>query len=711
MAQYRPSSLIPSTLTPSYSIDATVANSFRCQINGTSPTTKYRLKILKNDSTSTPVYDSGIVTLTTPLFPVSYDGTPNELIVSVPSTSGMVNGTQYKWAISSYWSDTLFLESYENVFNAYSSPTLVMSAIPAIVASKDYIFTAVYTQAQGITIEKFGWQLRNADTHTDILNTIDSNNIYSADLKLPYDGLFSGTNYEIRVKCWLANGIDIETEYSPFSVQYVITPFTGDVTTRQTCNSGILIEWPNVSYILGTVTGNYSFQKTKEEYIKTYCLDLPSGSYITYDNINRKAMSISSDSSHIISFFMERSSTEKVIYSATGVDELGAPFNVSLKYTGFNFSLSVLYKGITTTTQIFVSGEFDFWFVFGISPGKVFYSTYSTNMDGLYPSPFLYPSTTLYPKSQTFGPDVSNSTTIGIPKTCTYNSLIINGASQTNYLWVTEGSISQERMDALKTISVEPTWTNDTILLATFNQSLGAGNYVGETDLTKWLVYRQDTGSSVLKHIFNVMPEKSYVIDYSVTNQSSYTYYIFPSFVGGIGDPMISGIISVMWWDWVLMVCDPSDDKNTFYVDNVFRFDLDLTSGAMSNNTSFSVLENFTRYSKIQHSNSNYWTGTLTALLGNCAITYSDTVEKMNEIKALTTDGRTKFLKDRKGNLWKVRISAPVSEQIGDAFREQQVSVTLNWMEVGDANSDVIVESPLLTLEEIQVAMDNCRIG
>ena len=40
MGQYRPSGLIPSTLTSDYTIDATVANDFRCRINGTSPTTK-----------------------------------------------------------------------------------------------------------------------------------------------------------------------------------------------------------------------------------------------------------------------------------------------------------------------------------------------------------------------------------------------------------------------------------------------------------------------------------------------------------------------------------------------------------------------------------------------------------------------------------------------------------------------------------------------
>ena len=126
MGQYRPSGLIPSTLTSDYTIDATVANDFRCRINGTSPTTKYQLKIMKNDAASTAVYDSGVVTLAAPLYPVNYDGTPNELIVSVPSNSGMENGNEYKWTMTSYWSDNDKYESYENVFKAYAAASVTI---------------------------------------------------------------------------------------------------------------------------------------------------------------------------------------------------------------------------------------------------------------------------------------------------------------------------------------------------------------------------------------------------------------------------------------------------------------------------------------------------------------------------------------------------------------------------------------------------------
>ena len=193
MGQYRPSGLIPSTLTSDYTIDATVANDFRCRINGTSPTTKYQLKIMKNDAASTAVYDSGVVTLDAPLYPVNYDGTPNELVVSVPSNSGMENGNEYKWTMTSYWSDNDKYESYENVFKAYATATISITNFVDVMTTRSYTFTASVTQAQGIGVERFGWIIRNKDTGEETVNTIDENNIYSSDIRVFYDGFLSGT--------------------------------------------------------------------------------------------------------------------------------------------------------------------------------------------------------------------------------------------------------------------------------------------------------------------------------------------------------------------------------------------------------------------------------------------------------------------------------------------------------------------------------------
>ena len=105
---------------------------------------------MKNDSASTNVYDTNIVTLDTPLYPVNFDGTENQLSVTVPSTSGMINGEEYKWTITSYWSDNDFYESFDNVFKAYATATVAIDSFPSPLTQKQHTFKATVTQAQEI---------------------------------------------------------------------------------------------------------------------------------------------------------------------------------------------------------------------------------------------------------------------------------------------------------------------------------------------------------------------------------------------------------------------------------------------------------------------------------------------------------------------------------------------------------------------------------
>lgn len=708
MSQYRPSSLLPSTLTSFYSIDATVENQFSCQINGNSPTIKYRVKIMKNDTNSTLVYDTNVVTLDSPVYPVSYDGTPNELTFTIPTSSGMVNGTQYKWTVTSYWTDSDSYESYENVFNAYSTAELSINPISSPIANKDYTFSANFSQAEGVTVEKFGWILINTTTNETIVDTITNNNIYSSQLELPYDGLFSGNDYKIMIKCWLTNGVEIETDYTTFSVQYTVSPFNGDVITNQTCDSGVLIEWPNINYIIGDTTNeNFSYQLVNYQYLNSYCIEIQDGNSVFFDNVNTKPLSISSESSHVVSFFPINTNDQVTVYTASGKNSEQQDFYISITYSSDSINLIINNNGQQTETELYSIGQYDFWFVVTVSQNSVTVSSYSSTLSALYPSESLYPSNTLYPKDETYGPTGRVVKQINIPSNCLYDRLTLGGGQYVNYLWIVNGGLTKLEIDNISNISYQPSFTNSTLLLATFDQTLSAGNYSGDGDIVGWKIYRQSQGSGILYHIRDIDPSKSFIVDYGVSNSNTYTYYIFPAFDNGIGNALISSQITTSWWDWYLIVCDNAKNNNDYYASNIYKFDLDVSSGSMSNNTTFNVLENFTPYPKVQNSNSSYWSGSISSLLGNCGITYSDTIKKMNEIKSLTTDRKIKFLKDRKGNIWKVKLNSPVTEQIGDSFVEQRVTITLSWVEIGDSSICTIIENQNLNYEDIQICQNN----
>lgn len=682
MGQYRPSGLIPSTLTSDYTIDATVANDFRCRINGTSPTTKYQLKIMKNDAASTAVYDSGVVTLTAPLYPVNYDGTPNELVVSVPANSTMENGNEYKWTMTSYWSDNDKYESYENVFKAYATATISITNFVDVMTTRSYTFTASVTQAQGIGVERFGWIIRNKDTGEETVNTIDENNIYSSDIRVFYDGFLSGTTEEIKVKCWLNDGTSVETEFKQFTVNYQLIAFENLVNAEVQEDSGVSVKWNRLSYISGSYDNtNFEYVNDGREGYNHPYIHIEAGNTIKFDTVNTAQMEFPTHVSHVVGFWTD--TVNSSIYKATGKDSSGQAYYIELKSDANNFILDI--NG--TEQTLFPRTVIQKWLTVVIEPNRVYGIEWSEDTP-LYPRNDLYPNNELFPR-YVISPFVKTYTNIDIDTGGEWNSISTSGDVLMRYIWIEDRAITDEEISSLSDLNKLPVWDNETLMLAIFNENLLAGSIASDVPVTGWIVYSIEDGSSFLKPVLSVGATINSFVDYTARNQTGIIYYIFPVFGETIGSSAPSNMVVPNWWDWSLIVCD-TIDNDTYYQSKTYRFDLDVSSGSMSNNTTFNELQNFTKYAKVQNSPSNYWSGTLSAFIGNCGKTYKDTVDQMDELRLLATDNRDKFLKDRKGNFWKVRLNSAVSEKISDEFVEQAVVVTLGWMEVGDASHSVI---------------------
>lgn len=682
MGQYRPSGLIPSTLTSDYTIDATVANDFRCRINGTSPTTKYQLKIMKNDAASTAVYDSGVVTLAAPLYPVNYDGTPNELVVSVPANSTMENGNEYKWTMTSYWSDNDKYESYENVFKAYATATISITNFVDVMTTRSYTFTASVTQAQGIGVERFGWIIRNKDTGEETVNTIDENNIYSSDIRVFYDGFLSGTTEEIKVKCWLNDGTSVETEFKQFTVNYQLIAFENLVNAEVQEDSGVSVKWNRLSYISGSYDNtNFEYVNDGREGYDHPYIHINAGNTIKFDTVNTAQMEFPTRVSHVVGFWTD--TVNSSIYKATGKDSNGQAYYIELKSDADNFILDI--NG--TEQTLFPRTVVQKWLTVVIEPNRVYGIEWS-EAEPVYPRENLYPTYNLFPR-YLITPFVKEYASIDIDDGGVWNSISTSGDVLMRYIWIEDRAITADEIRKFSDLNEVPVWDNETLMLAIFNENLLAGSITSDAPVTGWMVYSIESGSSFLKPILSVGAAVNGFVDYTARNQVGIIYYIFPVFGETIGSSAPSNMVVPNWWDWSLIVCD-TVDNDEYYQSKTYRFDLDVSSGSMSNNTAFNELQNFTKYAKVQNSSSNYWSGTLSAFIGNCGITYKDTVEQMEELKALTTDNRDKFLKDRKGNFWKVRLNSAVSEKISDEFIEQAVAVTIGWMEIGDASHSVI---------------------
>lgn len=233
----------------------------------------------------------------------------------------------------------------------------------------------------------------------------------------------------------------------------------------------------------------------------------------------------------------------------------------------------------------------------------------------------------------------------------------------------------------------------------------------GDTGLTNniigYEIRRKNGASSYTEYVATIkdsledMKAKKYVIDYMAANNSDYTYYLFPisssSNNGIILSPSVTDEINTDWGYWSLLVVDETDEENVFYLNKMFKFELNLQTGERNNNAVVSVIQNFTKYPTVQYGMSNYWSSDLTSLCGfiSCNdVDYVQTPNMIEELKALTSDTRRKFLKDIDGNVWEVKITAPISISTDDSTSQRVKTVKVSWTEVGDASGISIINNP-----------------
>jgi hypothetical protein len=140
------------------------------------------------------------------------------------------------------------------------------------------------------------------------------------------------------------------------------------------------------------------------------------------------------------------------------------------------------------------------------------------------------------------------------------------------------------------------------------------------------------------------------------------------------------------WWEYSVLCCT-QNDIGDYIVKSEYRFALDVSSGNVGNNNSPTMQQNFTQYPMRQPVSSNYRSGSLGAFIGKVENDqYTDSVRLMDELYGLSTNGMTKFLKTRKGQIFRIETSAPVVMQIGDKYAQQPAKIALPWVEVGDAS-------------------------
>lgn len=245
---------------------------------------------------------------------------------------------------------------------------------------------------------------------------------------------------------------------------------------------------------------------------------------------------------------------------------------------------------------------------------------------------------------------------------------------------------------------VPPDWEDGTTLLLTHFDwnTLDAGN-VAPDNLSADL-YRESLNDGTLEKLFSVPADVSKLRDYGWITGQEYRYIMYNVEDGTYSAPIASENTCRVSKAYILLEASQDEENpNAYHVVRYWRFSNNISSGAVSNNNSPNFQTNFTRYRLPQPATRMGRSGTLQTLLSNVnpyTNRYADTAQEMEELFAASASRNQFFLKDMKGNLYMIRISAPVTQTIDEKSTAQHVTVSLSWEEIGDCTGVSLIQLP-----------------
>ena len=259
----------------------------------------------------------------------------------------------------------------------------------------------------------------------------------------------------------------------------------------------------------------------------------------------------------------------------------------------------------------------------------------------------------------------------------------------------------------------EPSWNNAEYVLymnANFIKSLNGGSGNG------FRIYRQEVGKNTLTPIATLSRTTTSLKDYGISSRKAYKYslHVYDTTDAFMSAVEAENIIATNFKNYSLLVCDYDEANDEYHVRKQYLFALNLSTGSVGNNNSPTLNANFTQYPTRMPSAQNYASGTLSGLIGAIytvpalieqigqykytakpsTLDYFDSVDLEKELYDLSTAPYQLFLRDMKGRLRMIATSGAISMTTNIKQKQQAISISFPWVEVGDASDVTIIQTP-----------------
>lgn len=723
---YQPTNITPSSFAGVGGdvVDAAAGMTVSWQVNGTSPMTGYAITIYKNDAASTQMYTTGTVVLTDPFYSTDGNGNVQRYSVTILASefknAGIVNGYEngYKFKITQYWGSSIAVEqTSESFFVTHAKPTVTITTTGF--DSPTEALEATYTQAQGVGLDWVRWQVYvygDANDPTGGGLVMDSGIIHTQELSYEHGGWINGTEYYIVLSYQAQDGqtgsaaATAEAEWTENAVSLRMSP-----TARVSPDcAGVLVKYPMPTYgLMTTMAGSSDVENgallvdvdeygtntwnsygisplTEQKFSAAWCFSTESYADFYLNGVSFPGLSDSANA--LLRVYADYSGSgygyfQVAIYDGTGY----------LVQQGWLLPFSLTGKTVTVlwNNPVYDGGR------------SVLHITARDDETG---------ETAKYSFLSVDG-KISRST--GTSPTAGKIAFAAGGVQSLYYAGLLNDRADAYMIDTLTAGDItQPELTGDWLYLTNFSgeeltdsvgtfAETGFGTYL----LERFDVYRTVNGAALMERVYR-SPSFSdedadtenadfgRMIDYATANGSIYEYtVIYTWYYVSAGThyttaTSAAGSVKPCWWRWILLTA-AEDDDGVYHMEDVFQFALNVETGAMGNNNSPSLLTNFTKYPTRQGVTANYRAGSLSAYIGKVQDNaYVDTAAQAQTIMDISASTAAKFLKSRKGELWKVDTAGPISLKTGDKYREQPYTASLSWAETGSTDGVSVICVP-----------------
>ena len=681
------------------------------QVNGNTAMTAFRIDVYDNDQASTLLVTTGKIATGCPFYGSDAMGNPVLFTYTIPAVdcaSLLDSNDPYKLKITQWWGtdpDDYVAQQSPSVFYVYESVIYDVTDAATNQPLDGETLTTRSVSAVGsmdrnlggggsdVGILWFRWVLENATNPNAPYVVSDTGKVYGgARMLFSYDGLFSGETYKLYLSFETDAG-ELFENIGPdtFDVSYSVESTGIDLVAARDCGgeSAVRLTWPRLVSIPATTVGMVGYGADN--------VVLKDAASLTWNTENNDSMSIGPEWA--------------VIWKGTLNGQNGSVVRLDFDDSTYAFIGYIPQNGGP-------EGHL-YWSYLGYSVGNVFFTVDDGSQamliltkdqiickhngnDGLYPDNDLYPLNSLFPSDgingyYTHSRPVDYATTPFADRTIV--SVSINGPQTLDYLQIIGHTPSQNEIQNYLDFDFSPGFDFGTrFLLDSGSLDGNAGSLVGDSDdYDDIKIYRQTAGEEELVPVAALDKSDFSILDYGAKSQQGpYTYYLFldANDTPAVQARAVSNTVNPCFWNWNLLFCTQRSD-GTYRVRRSFLFGLNLASGSISNNNKPNVLNNFTRYPLVQIAPFNYKSGTLQSLIGSvnydCEGTdYSDTTELRDAIMDLSSSKDFLFLKNRKGDLWKVRPGGEIDMETADNTREQAQTVSFPWVETGSAEGAAI---------------------